>query len=156
MATTDESTGTWFGADGQVSQLRGLLFKAGCLGATLLALFLVFVFLVYVAIDAIEPGTADPAWWATVATTVAGPAIVLSIYYYRFAPRAGEVAYTALGLPVAATLLAGGVSIVFRHIMSHTSGSRSSSLRSWRTAHSSSTVAFEKPGHSNESWSVRP
>ncbi|GAB7121043.1 phosphate ABC transporter permease PstA [Natrinema sp. JCM 9743] len=118
MATTDEPTSTWFGSDGQVSQLRGLLFKAGCLGATLLALFLVFVFLVYVAIDAIEPGTADPAWWATVATTVAGPAVALSIYYYRFAPRAGEVAYTALGLPVAATLLAGGVSIVFRHIVS--------------------------------------
>ncbi|SER83558.1 phosphate ABC transporter permease PstA [Natrinema salaciae] len=117
MATTDESTGAWFGADGQVSQLRGLLFKAGCLGATLLTLFLVFVFLVYVAVDAIEPGTADPAWWATVVATVVVPAVALSIYYYRFDPRAGEVAYTALGLPVAATLLAGGVGIVFRHII---------------------------------------
>ncbi|QSX00317.1 phosphate ABC transporter permease PstA [Haloterrigena alkaliphila] len=118
MATTDEPTDSWFGADGQVSQLRGVLFKAGCLGATLLALFLVFVFLVYVAVDAIEPGTADPAWWATVVATVAVPGATLAIYYYRFDPRAGEVAYTALGLPVAATLLAGGVGIVFRHIVS--------------------------------------
>ncbi|MGQ3410713.1 phosphate ABC transporter permease PstA [Natrinema sp. LN54] len=118
MATTDESTGAWFGADGQVSQLRGLLFKAGCLGATVLTLFLVFVFLVYVAVDAIEPRTADPAWWATVVVTVAVPGVALSAYYYRFEPQAGEVAYTALGLPVAATLLAGGVGIVFRHIVS--------------------------------------
>ncbi|WP_126662355.1 phosphate ABC transporter permease PstA [Haloterrigena salifodinae] len=118
MATTDESTGAWFGADGQVSQLRGQLFKASCLGATLLALFLVFVFLVYVAVDAIEPASADPSWWATVATTVAVPGIALSVYYYRFDPRAGEVAYTAVGLPIAATLLAGGVGIVFRHIVS--------------------------------------
>ncbi|QCS41906.1 phosphate ABC transporter permease PstA [Natrinema versiforme] len=118
MATTDESTGAWFGTDGQVSQLRGLLFKAGCLGATVLTLFLVFVFLVYVAVDAIEPGTADPAWWATVVATVAVPGVALSAYYYRFEPQAGEVAYTALGLPVAATLLAGGVGIVFRHIVS--------------------------------------
>ncbi|OAQ54587.1 hypothetical protein HTG_03260 [Natrinema mahii] len=118
MATTDDSAGAWFGSDGQVSQLRGLLFKAGCLGATLLALFLVFVFLVYVAVDAIEPGTADPAWWATVAATVAVPAVALAAYYYRYDPRAGEVAYTAVGLPIAATLLAGGVGIVFRHIVS--------------------------------------
>ncbi|MFA9504174.1 phosphate ABC transporter permease PstA [Natrinema sp. H-ect1] len=118
MATTDESTGAWFGADGQVSQLRGLLFKASCLGATVLTLFLVFVFLIYVAVDAVEPGTADPAWWATVVATVALPAVVLSLYYYRSDPRAGEVAYTALGLPVAAALLAGGVGIVFRHVVS--------------------------------------
>ncbi|WP_339105715.1 phosphate ABC transporter permease PstA [Haloterrigena salinisoli] len=118
MATTDESTGAWFGADGQVSQLRGQLFKASCLGATLLSLFLVFVFLVYVAVDAIEPASADPSWWATLVATVVVPGIALSIYYYRFDPRAGEVAYTAVGLPVAATLLAGGVGIVFRHIVS--------------------------------------
>ncbi|WP_265109011.1 phosphate ABC transporter permease PstA [Halosolutus halophilus] len=118
MATADESTGAWFGADGQVSQVRGLLFKAACLGATLLALFLVFVFLAYVATDAIEPLTADPAWWGAVAVTVLLPALGLAGYYYRYDPPAGEVAYTALGLPIAATLLAGGVGIVFRHIVS--------------------------------------
>ncbi|WP_254531339.1 phosphate ABC transporter permease PstA [Natrinema gelatinilyticum] len=118
MATTDESVDAWFGTDGQVSQLRGRLFKAGCLGATVLTLFLVFVFLVYVAIDAIEPLSADPGWWVTVVVLVPVPALVLAGYYYRYDPAAGEVAYTSLGLPIATTLLAGGVVIFFRHILS--------------------------------------
>ncbi|SEV80787.1 phosphate ABC transporter permease PstA [Natrinema salifodinae] len=138
MATIDDQTEAWYGAEGQISQLRGLLFKLGCLGATLLALLLVFVFLLYVANDAIEPMSVEPiwtvtltapiwavsvtvplpAWWLAVAATVGAPALALTGYYYRFDPRAGEVAYAALGLPIAATLLAGGVVIAFRHIVS--------------------------------------
>ncbi|ELY66395.1 phosphate ABC transporter permease PstA [Natronococcus jeotgali] len=117
MATADDGTDRWFGADGQVSQLRGALFKASCLGATLLALALVFVFLLYVFNNAIRPATADTGWLLTVAGTVVLPAVALTAYYYRRDTRAGEVAYTALGVPVAATLLAGGVLIVFRHVV---------------------------------------
>ncbi|SIR64666.1 phosphate ABC transporter permease PstA [Natronorubrum thiooxidans] len=118
MTTADESSGSWFGADGKVSQRRGLLFKLSCLGATLLALLLVLVFLLYVANDAIQPFTADSGWLATVAATVVLPALALAAYYYRDSEPSGSVAYISFGLPIAATLLAGGVVIVFRHVIS--------------------------------------
>lgn len=114
MATADD----WFGTDGQVSQRRGTLFKASCLGATVLALALVLVFLLYIATDAIRPFTADTGWHLTVVATVLLPALALTAYYYRSGGRAGSVAYIALGLPIALSLLAGGVVIVFRHIIS--------------------------------------
>ncbi|UTF55919.1 phosphate ABC transporter permease PstA [Natronosalvus rutilus] len=117
MATTDDGTGHWFGADGQVSQLRGTLFKLSCLGATLLALGLVFVFLLYVFNDAIRPASADTGWLLTVGGATVLPAAALAVYYYRRDTRAGEVAYTAFGLPIVTTLLAGGVLIVFRDII---------------------------------------
>ncbi len=133
MATTDESTGSWFGADGQVSQVRGLLFKLSCLGATLLALGLVLVFLLYVFNDAVQPLTADTGWLLTFVVTLVLPAVAVGSYYYTRDTRAGEVAYTALGLPVATTLLAGGVVITFEHIVSP---------HAWFALALSATVAF--------------
>ncbi|WP_306058046.1 phosphate ABC transporter permease PstA [Natronococcus wangiae] len=117
MGTADERTGGWFGAEGQVSQLRGTAFKFSCLGATVLALALVFVFLLYVFNDAIQPATADVGWLLTVTGTIALPAAALAVYYYRRDTRAGEVAYTALGMPIVTGLLAGGAVIVFRHVI---------------------------------------
>ncbi|NKE38077.1 phosphate ABC transporter permease PstA [Natronococcus sp. JC468] len=117
MATTDEETGHWFGADGQVSQIQGALFRLSCLGATLLALGLVFVFLLYVFNNAFRPATADTGWLLTIVGAVILPAIALAVYYYQRDTRAGEVAYTSFGLPIVMTLLAGGVVIFFNHIV---------------------------------------
>ncbi|MFC4437576.1 MULTISPECIES: phosphate ABC transporter permease PstA [Natrialbaceae] len=117
MGAADKRTGRWFGAEGRVSQLRGTAFKLSCLGATMLALALVFVFLLYVFNDAIQPATADTGWLLTVVGTIVLPAVVLAAYYYRRDTRAGEVAYTALGAPIVTTLLGGGVVIVFRHVI---------------------------------------
>ncbi|WP_247002821.1 phosphate ABC transporter permease PstA [Halosolutus gelatinilyticus] len=118
MATADERTRQWFGSEGQISQLRGAVFKYSCLGATLLALALVFVFLLYVANDAIQPASASTGWLLTVAATIVLPAILLAAYYYFRDTRAGEVAYISFGLPIVATLLAGGALVVFRHVVS--------------------------------------
>ncbi|MFC4542639.1 phosphate ABC transporter permease PstA [Halosolutus amylolyticus] len=117
MATADDQAQQWFGADGQVSQLRGAIFRYSCLGATLLALTLVFVFLLYVANDAFQPATASTGWLLTVAATVVLPAVVLAAYFYFRDTRAGEVAYISFGLPIASTLLAGGALIVFNEIV---------------------------------------
>ncbi|WP_049927786.1 phosphate ABC transporter permease PstA [Halopiger goleimassiliensis] len=117
MATSDDTIGAWYGADGQVSQVRGLLFKLSCLGATLLALLLMLGFLAYVFNDAIQPATADAGWLVTFAGTVVVPAILLGVYFYLSDSKAGEVAYTSLGLPIVSVLFAGGAVIAFRHIV---------------------------------------
>ncbi|WP_207592721.1 phosphate ABC transporter permease PstA [Halomontanus rarus] len=118
MAGRNESAAGWIGSESQVSRLRGTVFKATCLGATLLALVLMLVFLLYVVNDALQPRTADVGWLATYGVTIGLPALALAGYYYRRDTRAGEVAYTSLGLPIAATVLAGGITILFRHLIS--------------------------------------
>ncbi|WP_226479996.1 phosphate ABC transporter permease PstA [Natrinema amylolyticum] len=115
---TDQRPGTWYGANEAVSRVRGQTFKALCLGATLLALLSVFVLLLYVANDAFQPLSADPGWLLTFAATVLLPALIAIGYYYTRDTRAGETATIALGLPVVALLLTGGVFITFEHIVS--------------------------------------
>ncbi|WP_276253393.1 phosphate ABC transporter permease PstA [Halomontanus rarus] len=117
MATDESMAGVWYGPDGQVSELRGRLFAGLCLGATVLALALVFVFLLFVANDAIQPGSADVGWFATFALTLLLPSLAALVYYYHFDPIAGRVAYTSLGLPLMATLVTGGVWIIFNHLI---------------------------------------
>ncbi|WP_440763311.1 phosphate ABC transporter permease PstA [Natronorubrum sp. DTA7] len=115
--TTPSTTGDWFGANGQIGRTRGTLFKWACLGATLLALGLMLVFLLYVANDALQPLTADPAWMALFGLAVIAPAVAFAAYVYRTAPQAGQVAYTALGIPLVTALAAGGIWIVYAHII---------------------------------------
>ncbi|WP_436345948.1 phosphate ABC transporter permease PstA [Natronorubrum sp. FCH18a] len=115
--TTASTTGDWFGAGENVGRTRGKLFEWTCLGATLLALGLMLVFLLYVANDALQPLTADPAWMALFGLVVTGPIVAFAAYVYRTAPQAGRVAYTALGIPLVTALAAGGVWIVYAHIV---------------------------------------
>ncbi len=118
MASETPSSGTWFGSAEKVGRLRGRVFKWTCLGATVLTLALMLVFLLYVANDAFRPLSADPGWLATMGLTVVVPIALLAGYYYRRDRSAGQVAYTALGLPVLVALASGGLWLLFRHIVS--------------------------------------
>lgn len=117
MSSDTTGVGDWFGETGAVDRTTGRLFKWGCLGATALALFLMLVFLLYVFNDAFAPLSADPGWLLTFAGTVLLPMLGLGAYYYRRDPAAGQVAYTALGLPIVMGLFAGGVFLLFRHVV---------------------------------------
>ncbi|MFO8113954.1 MAG: phosphate ABC transporter permease PstA [Halorubrum sp.] len=116
MASETPTSGTWFGS-AEIGRLRGRVFKWTCLGATVLTLFLMLVFLLYVANDALAPLSADPGWLATMGLAVVVPVVLLAGYYYRRDRSAGEVAYTALGLPIFVGLVAGGIWLLFRHIV---------------------------------------
>jgi phosphate transport system permease protein len=115
---TDEAS--WHGSDGQISQVRGRLFEATCLGATSIGLVSVLVLLLYVVNDAFQPLTADSGWLAVYGLTVIVPTALLAIWYYRSDSPAGEVAYIATGLPIVGLLLAGGLFVVFAEIISIT------------------------------------
>lgn len=115
---TDQSTETWYGTNEAVSRVRGQLFKAICLGATLLALLSVFVLLLYVANDAFQPFSADPGWLLTFAATLLVPVLGAMGYYYTRDTRGGETATIALGLPIVSLLLTGGAFITFKHVVS--------------------------------------
>lgn len=117
MGTREEHVGNWFGAGGQVSRFRDVIFRLGCLGATLTALLLMLTFLIYVANDALAPLSADAGWLVTFGMAVGVPAVALGVYYFRADTRAGEVAAVATGLPIAASLAAGGVAIVFMYVI---------------------------------------
>ncbi|MFC6718722.1 phosphate ABC transporter permease PstA [Natrialbaceae archaeon GCM10025810] len=117
MASESTASRAWYGADGQVSELRGRVFAGACLAATALALLLMFVFLLFVANDAIQPGSADVGWLVTFGGTLVVPTLGAIVYYYHFDPTAGRVAYTSLGLPIVLTLFAGGIWILFAHLI---------------------------------------
>lgn len=118
MASETQTSTTWFGSTEEVGRLRGRVFKWTCLGATVLTLFLMLVFLLYVANDALRPLSADPSWLATMGLTVVLPVVLLAGYYYLRDRSAGQVAYTALGLPIFVALVSGGLWLLFRHIVS--------------------------------------
>ncbi|AWB26897.1 phosphate ABC transporter permease PstA [Halococcoides cellulosivorans] len=106
----------WYGDSTQVSQTRGRMFEALCLGATSVGLVSVLVLLLYVANDAFAPLTADPGWHLVYFVTLAVPTLAVSAYLYRSESRAGEVAYTTTGLPVVGLLVAGGLLVVFAEV----------------------------------------
>ncbi|WP_134670071.1 phosphate ABC transporter permease PstA [Halorussus marinus] len=119
---TERSTrdGSWYGDGEGVNQLRGQLFKWGCLGAMLFGIVMVFVLLAYVAIDAIRPLTADPGWHLTFFLTLVAPTSALLGYYGLRDRRSGLVGAIATALPAFCLLVGAGISLllvdVFRPI----------------------------------------
>jgi|AntDeeMinimDraft_5_1070356.scaffolds.fasta_scaffold00675_10 phosphate transport system permease protein len=111
MATPKETI-EWAGETGTVSQLRGEVFKYGCLGAVSFALLSVLVLLLYVAADAFQPFTADPGWHLTFFVTLVVPVVGTSVWYYRRDEPAGEVAIATLGIPIIGLLLAAALAVV--------------------------------------------
>jgi phosphate transport system permease protein len=113
MAT--ESPGrdeTWYGTDEAGSQIRGAAFKWTCLGATLFGISMVFVLLLYVAVDAIRPFSAEPGWYLTISLAVIAPTGALLAYFGRRNSGAGWVGSTAMALPAFCLLVASGVAIL--------------------------------------------
>ncbi|USZ67664.1 phosphate ABC transporter permease PstA [Halorussus salilacus] len=116
-STREES---WYGTGEGVNQLRGRLFKWGCLGAMLFGIAMVFVLLAYVALDAIRPLTADPGWHLTFFLALVAPTTALVGYYGLRDRRSGWVGATATALPAFCLLIGSGIALllveVFRPI----------------------------------------
>jgi len=110
MATQDGLE--WAGESGQVSELRGSLFKYACLGAVSFALLSVLVLLLYVAADALRPFSADPGWHLVFFLTLVLPALGLAGSYVRSEEPAGGVAVATVGIPIVGLLVAAAVAVV--------------------------------------------
>ncbi|WP_115864135.1 phosphate ABC transporter permease PstA [Halorussus litoreus] len=105
----DES---WYGAGEEVDRIRGAAFKWACLGATLFGISMVFVLLLYVAVDAIRPFSADAGWYLAVGLAAVVPTVALLAYYVRRDREAGWVGATATALPAFCLLVGSGVAIL--------------------------------------------
>jgi len=111
---TEQSTrdGSWYGTDEGVNQLRGRLFKWGCLSAMLFGITMVFVLLAYVALDAIRPLSADPGWHLVFFLTLVAPTGALVGYYGLRDRRAGFVGAIATALPAFSLLVGSGIALL--------------------------------------------
>ena len=90
---------------GRISRLRGTVFQtvtrvASGVGVVALALLLLFV-----TLDAVQPETADPAWYGVVLATFVVPTALLAAYG-RQNPAVGRVALRACGATVGGAALA--------------------------------------------------
>ncbi|MEF8775418.1 MAG: phosphate ABC transporter permease PstA [Haloarculaceae archaeon] len=106
--TTPEQAPDWTADAGGVTRIRGRAFEAVCLAAVSVALVAVLVLLLYVAVDAVRPFSADFEWHLTYLVTLILPVVAAAVYYYLLDEPAGEVAYVTAGLPVVGLLLTGG------------------------------------------------
>lgn len=100
-----------------VSRLRGRVFEWISAGATVFGITVVTGLLLYVANDALRPFSADPAWHVVFAVFLGLPTLALAAYYVTRDRIAGKVAYETVGVLAVALLLAGGLVILFRELV---------------------------------------
>jgi len=101
----------------RIGRLRGRLFELICGSATVFGISVVTVMLLYVARDAFRPFTADPEWHLVFFLTLVVPSAALAGYYLTRDRTAGQVAYTALGVPVVGLFAGGGLFILFLELV---------------------------------------
>jgi len=101
-----------------VTHLRGRLFEAACLAATVFGISMVSFLLLYVARDAVRPFTADPGWHSVFLLTLVLPAAALAGYYLLFDRQAGAVAAATVGIPLVGALVGGGLAVLFVEVVS--------------------------------------
>jgi len=116
MGTQETDIG-WAGESGNVARIRGRAFEAVCLAATSLALVSVLALLLFVAIDAFRPLSADPGWHLIFFLTLVLPASALGVYYYRLDEPAGEVAYATTGIPIVGVLVSAGLLVLLIELL---------------------------------------
>ena len=98
---------------GQVSRTAGVVFRYLLLVATLVGIVALGVLLVYVAMDAFQPFTADVEWHLTYLGVAVLPTLVAGAYlYWRDGPGLG-VAFEFFGLGSVSLLFAGGIAALF-------------------------------------------
>ena len=98
---------------GRVSRRVGTVFRYLLLVATLVGILALGILLVYVAIDAFQPATADLGWHLTFLATLVLPTLAVGIYLRYRTDDGFGVGLAALGIPVVGALFGAGVSIVF-------------------------------------------
>jgi phosphate transport system permease protein len=102
---------------GTVGRAKGTAFELVCLAATSVGLVAVLILLLFAALDAFRPFSADPGWGVAYLLTVVLPALGLAVYYYRSDEPAGEVAYATAGIPVVGVLAGGAMLVVIAELL---------------------------------------
>lgn len=102
----------------EMGRLRGRVFEGVTLGSAVFGIVMVVILLAYVANDALRPSSADPGWYLVFGLTLVVPTLGLAVYYCARDRRAGEVAYTSLGILVVGLLVGGGLVVLFVEIVS--------------------------------------
>lgn len=67
----------------RLQQLKGQLFEAGLVAATLVGIVSLLVLFVYISNDAFQPGAASPVWFLTYFGTLVGPTAAFTLYARR-------------------------------------------------------------------------
>ena len=102
---------------GEVSKTAGTVFRYLLLGATLLGIVMVTIFLVYIANDAIQPLTADPGWHLVFFCTLVVPTLAVSGYLAWRNRAALSAGTAAIGLFVVSLMFGAGIAMVFVDIV---------------------------------------
>ncbi|RNJ27367.1 phosphate ABC transporter permease PstA [Halosegnis longus] len=103
---------------GQVSRTVGTVFRYALLAATLVGVVALGILLLFVAVDAIQPLTADPGWHLTFFLSFVLPTLAVSGYLYLRAPDSLRAGGAIVGLLAVTTMFAGGVVLIFVDIVS--------------------------------------
>jgi phosphate transport system permease protein len=111
---TDQRTVESFG---EVSQTLGTVFRYVLLAATLVGLVALFILLVFVANDAVQPLTADPGWHLTFFLTLVVPTTAVGGYLYARNVDALRLGALTIGLVVVSLMFAGGAGMIFVDIV---------------------------------------
>lgn len=90
---------------GRVSRLRGVLFETLTRAASAVGVIALFALLTYSFLDAVQPFTAEPAWYLVLAGTFGVPALIVGAYCWRNRAVA-RVSLRAMGAVLAGTGLA--------------------------------------------------
>ena len=82
---TEEATGDQLGqtAGLRLQKLKGQLFEAALVAATLVGILALLVLFGYIANDAFRPGTASPAWFLVYLATLVAPTAAFTLYARR-------------------------------------------------------------------------
>jgi len=113
--STDDRSLPWVRENGDGERLRGRLFAAACLGATMIGVLMVGVLLLYVFLDATRVFEAEAAWFGVHGVTSALVPLGVAALLARRSRALFWSAMSTTALALFATLLAGGAVIVFIH-----------------------------------------
>ncbi|MFC7202460.1 phosphate ABC transporter permease PstA [Haloferax namakaokahaiae] len=102
---------------GQVSRTTGTIFRYLLMAATMFGIVTLAVLLVYVANDALQPFTADPAWHLTFFVTLVVPTVLAGGYLYQRNKSALSFGGMVIGMLVVSLMFASGLALVLIDII---------------------------------------
>ncbi|WP_435333506.1 phosphate ABC transporter permease PstA [Haloarchaeobius sp. TZWWS8] len=105
---------------GEVSRTVGTVFRYLLLASTLIGIVSLGVLLAYVGVQAIQPFSADPAWYAFFVATLVLPTIVAGGWVWYNHQPAIQTALAATGIPFAGLFLGAAIVMLFLDVFAPT------------------------------------
>ncbi|MFB6361048.1 MAG: phosphate ABC transporter permease PstA [Halobacteriales archaeon] len=102
---------------GEVSRRVGLVFRYLLLASTLVGIVALAVLLALVTYDAMQPQTADPAWYLLQLVTFVGPSVGTAWWLRRRTPNGLTVGAIGLGIPALGVLFGSGATMLFLEVV---------------------------------------